>query len=347
MNTKTKKVSAQNKILIAPLHYILDYEAQGSEFSWATNFYKKISSERDGFSFVVGGSNIETPFIKNWKIFNVQKLDLSLMNVIRFHLLTECFCIYKLLFGRLKVLHHFLPYSMDRSLLLSFLIPTRTTKIAGPVQNNLSFKDLDIDIRNARTFSTKNSFSDSRRNINPKFILRLIAKFSNYCLSKSDIIICTSEDVKENLINRGIKSDKLTIIPPVFTGRNSTQPINQHNPNSIRFVTASILIKIKHIDLIIKSFIAANIEAKHSLTIIGDGPEKLFLQNLALELGAQNINFIGHVDNSQIITTLSTYDVLICASKSESFSALSIESLMANNALISTDVGGFRDIVSS
>ncbi|WP_449537825.1 glycosyltransferase [Ferdinandcohnia sp. Marseille-Q9671] len=81
------------------------------------------------------------------------------------------------------------------------------------------------------------------------------------------------------------------------------------------------------------------------LLLVGDGPIKSELEKTVDDLGIKDIvSFLGHQQN--IHSLLSIADVKILTSFSESFPLVILESARAKVPVISTDVGGVKDLIS-
>lgn len=81
------------------------------------------------------------------------------------------------------------------------------------------------------------------------------------------------------------------------------------------------------------------------LRIVGDGPQKETLINLSTELGINDyVIFEGFVPNTKINKYYQNADFFVSMSYSESFGQTLIESMSNMLPVISTKVGGFKDI---
>lgn len=77
------------------------------------------------------------------------------------------------------------------------------------------------------------------------------------------------------------------------------------------------------------------------LTILGDGPERVFNERLVEELGLnRDITFIGMVDNPY--PYMRAADLLVCPSRAEGLGLVLWEALICNTQVLATDSGGTR-----
>lgn len=84
----------------------------------------------------------------------------------------------------------------------------------------------------------------------------------------------------------------------------------------------------------------------HRLVIIGEGEEKLKLQQLAKELNVdESVRIIGFLENPY--PYIKAADLFICSSRSEGFSLVVAEALVLNKPIISTKVTGPIEILKN
>lgn len=82
------------------------------------------------------------------------------------------------------------------------------------------------------------------------------------------------------------------------------------------------------------------------LEIVGDGPERKSLEELASTLGiSDSVNFMGSCSN--VAQAINTFDIGVLPSHSESFSNAVLEYLASAVPVVATDVGGTREVVDS
>lgn len=124
----------------------------------------------------------------------------------------------------------------------------------------------------------------------------------------------------------------------------STNGIEPHTTNrdSLRVLYVGRLLKLKHVDTIIRAIAFLNSRRSNStvsLTIVGDGPEKSNLQKLAfaLKLSTSVVCFTPSVPISEVRTILRRHDVLAFASDaSDGWGAVVSEALSEGVPVIGT-----------
>jgi glycosyltransferase involved in cell wall biosynthesis len=110
-------------------------------------------------------------------------------------------------------------------------------------------------------------------------------------------------------------------------------------------MTTRRLVKKNGVKYLIKAFAKIQKEMDAELVIIGDGPEKSSLKQLAIKLGVEtNCSFFGIIPNIQIAPYLLAADVLIVPSLVEASSISVLEGMAMEKTIIATDIPGIREI---
>lgn len=107
-------------------------------------------------------------------------------------------------------------------------------------------------------------------------------------------------------------------------------------------IVADLRDNIKNISSVIQIFKQKNL-MNEVLHIIGDGPDKDFLESLCEN--EKNISLLGEMSNEKVIKEISNYHAVIINSRIETFSVVALESLAANRPLIYTKCGGPQEII--
>lgn len=120
-------------------------------------------------------------------------------------------------------------------------------------------------------------------------------------------------------------------------------------PNStLRMVTTSSLVPDKGIDVMLSALALYNQTNSHwALTIIGNGPEKVKLQQLTQRLQiSDHVHFTGSITKQEIKTIYSHTDLYLSASFCETFGVAILEALACGIPVISTICGGPEDFIT-
>ena len=108
------------------------------------------------------------------------------------------------------------------------------------------------------------------------------------------------------------------------------------------------LIKRKGIDVLLRA--TANLVAEFPdmrLTIVGKGPEKASLQNLAADLGVStSVSFIGEVDDDTLASLYHSATIVVLPSYSEVFGVVILEAFAANRSVVATSTVGAISVIT-
>ncbi len=107
-----------------------------------------------------------------------------------------------------------------------------------------------------------------------------------------------------------------------------------------KFVTTASLVADKAIDLVIKALPRLD-DQSTELYIVGDGPERGTLANLAASLGVSGrVHLLGMCNKQQIIDLYQKCDAFVLPSRLETFCVVNIEAMAMGLPVISTRCGG-------
>jgi len=82
------------------------------------------------------------------------------------------------------------------------------------------------------------------------------------------------------------------------------------------------------------------------LLIVGDGTQRMKLENLVKELGiSSNVTFTGKIDNENVPAYINKMDLVCLPSLSESFGVSAVEACACGRPIIATAVGGLKEII--
>ncbi|MEK6915655.1 MAG: glycosyltransferase family 4 protein [Nanoarchaeota archaeon] len=217
-----------------------------------------------------------------------------------------------------------------------FAIPT------GPVGVKLSKK---YGIKNILSIHGGDIY-DPTKKLSPhnNFILRWIVR---NVLNNSDYVVAQSSNTKENTIKYYSPKNRIDVIPlayePFSFNKVSRKSLNL-SKNKKYLIGIGRLVKRKGFDFAIKALsrLPKNIE----LLIIGDGPEKQNLKNLANKLSvAQRVRFLGQLSQEKKFQYLNNSDIFFLSSVHEGFGIVLQEAMQVGLPIISTNNGGQTDII--
>lgn len=170
-----------------------------------------------------------------------------------------------------------------------------------------------------------------------------------FSMEESNVLTAVSENLKEETYkNFDIDRPIEVIYNFVDVKRFNQKPIDAFKkmiaPNGERIIVhASNFRKVKRVGDVLKVFnlVAKQIPAK--LLMIGDGPERPYLEDLARECEfSADIKFLGKQE--QMESLLPIADLFILPSEYESFGLAALEAMAAEVPVISTNAGGLPEI---
>lgn len=161
----------------------------------------------------------------------------------------------------------------------------------------------------------------------------------------ADYIISVGGALKKAIEKYTDKS--IEVIPNIVDIDRFSIDISKRN-KEFTFISISHLKENKNIDLTIKALKEVLKEYNYvKLLVIGDGPEKENLMNLAKELKiSSNIEFIGAVNREDLNEYINRANAFVLPSEYETFGIAYIEALACGLPIITTKCGGPEDFFS-
>lgn len=155
-------------------------------------------------------------------------------------------------------------------------------------------------------------------------------------------VISTSRSAETNINSYGI--ERTTVIP---IARNLDDfHLKKITPHHIpRILAVGRLVEQKGFDILIKAL--ADITDDYVLHIVGDGPEKEWLKELAelLDL-SENIVWRGELNRQELIKEMQECSFFVLPSRHETFGNVVVEAAACGKPVIATRCGGPEDIVT-
>lgn len=176
----------------------------------------------------------------------------------------------------------------------------------------------------------------------PMWMARLLIFISHRIASG---VVAVSNGVKLDLIKLGALESRVRVIynpvipsPLVIDEREcaNQNPLNWKRETGIKLLAVGALVPSKCFDLLIAAVCTLNRDTAVSLTILGDGPLKGFLQMLVDQLGLSDVVFLaGNVEDP--IPWYRAADMTVVSSNLEGFGNVIVESLSVGTPVVSTN----------
>jgi N-acetyl-alpha-D-glucosaminyl L-malate synthase BshA len=169
-------------------------------------------------------------------------------------------------------------------------------------------------------------------------------------MNESDILTAVSDNLKtETYKNFDIEKDIEVIHNFVDVTRFNKKPIDAFKkliaPQGEKIIVhASNFRKIKRVEDVVKTFLLINEKIPARLLLLGDGPERSFIEAEARKSSAfDTIKFLGKQEQMEDILPIA--DLFLLTSEYESFGLAALEALAAEVPVISTNAGGLPEII--
>jgi N-acetyl-alpha-D-glucosaminyl L-malate synthase BshA len=171
-----------------------------------------------------------------------------------------------------------------------------------------------------------------------------------FSINQSDAITAVSNNLREETYNTFIIEKEIEVIHNfVDVERFNRKPIDAFQkviaPNGERIVVhASNFRKIKRVQDVVKIFqkIVKQIPAK--ILLVGDGPERPMVEELARELDiVADIKFLGKQQDMEEIFAVT--DLFLLPSEYESFGLAALEAMASRTAVVCSNAGGLPEII--
>lgn len=200
--------------------------------------------------------------------------------------------------------------------------------------------------------------SDYTLDFKGNFYKDIVYKNLNYLALKSiDYYIGVSNSFKDMLVDRGFSPERIYTVYNGVEVKEKNISVDKEEflkKYNLSIESDTILVGIlarlhpvKGLDVFIKGAKdILNSNKNVAFLIAGDGAEKEKLKKLTVELGIEDkVIFLGFI--TEKYNFLNTIDINTLTSYSESFPYVILEGALLNKPIVSSNVGGIKDLVSS
>lgn len=170
-----------------------------------------------------------------------------------------------------------------------------------------------------------------------------------FSMEESDILTAVSNNLKEETYKNFTIDKPIEVIYNfVDVARFHKKPVDAFKkliaPNGEKIlIHASNFRKVKRVDDVLKTFLLINEKIPSKLLLIGDGPERPYVESLTRDCTpCAEVKFLGKQE--QMEDLLSIADLFILPSEYESFGLAALEAMAAEVPVISTNAGGLPEI---
>lgn len=225
-------------------------------------------------------------------------------------------------------------------------------------------KDFDFDIIDAQTFWPDGvALMDLERKLGVPFSIKARGEDVDHwgaapetapmlveASRRATGLLAVSQGLRANMIKIGMPAERIRVHytgldRALFRPRDRAAAKKRLKVEGPLILSVGNLIPRKGHDVVLE---AAALLPKVTLWILGGGPEARRLQAKidAATLGAR-VRLLGHVPHAMLPALLAAADVTVLASKEEGLANVWVESLACGTPIVTTDVGGARELITN
>lgn len=162
------------------------------------------------------------------------------------------------------------------------------------------------------------------------------------CYPRANAVIAISDSVRESLLLLGVAPEKIHVIynpvdPEGIVPRAGRSPLLDQRV--VQLITVGRLVDFKEQKTLIRALRQIREQCDARLTLVGDGPLRNDLENLARELGvAPFVTITGWTSNP--FPLLAVGDIFVFSSRYEGFGNVILEAMACGVPIVSTDCPG-------
>ena len=184
---------------------------------------------------------------------------------------------------------------------------------------------------------------------------RKLMKIADYVMSNVDVKPCIAKIEEKNLLNKypQLQGKTCLVVNAIDDLDEEQKSISRKIKTEIQTPAYRMVCtgsingrKGQHIILEAMAELPRTLLQDMLLTIVGDGPEKIALENFVKEHELERqVIFTGAVANTEVYKELARSNIFILMSKNEGLPIALIEGLRSGLALISTKVSGIPELI--
>ncbi len=170
-----------------------------------------------------------------------------------------------------------------------------------------------------------------------------------FAINNSDAVTAVSKSLKKETITSFKLEKKIQVIPnfidsTLYKFENDKTLRRSFAKDSEKIIIhISNFRKVKRVQDVLKVFVKIRKEIPSKLLLIGDGPERLKMEQLCRNLDlCDNIRFIGKL--KAVERVLSVSDLFLLPSETESFGLVALEAMASKVPVVSSNSGGLPEV---
>ena len=167
-------------------------------------------------------------------------------------------------------------------------------------------------------------------------------------LARADMVQAISRSVRRSLLPLGVAPGKIEVCPtPIRTHLIDSSPRQADGAPGEKLLNVGYLYTQKGLDILLRA-VARLVEAGRnpSLTLVGDGPARPALEDLAGRLGIRSrVNFVGFVPQPSLSAFYRDCDVFVLPTRYEGLGRVLVEAALAGAPIVTTAIGPTAEAV--
>jgi L-malate glycosyltransferase len=169
-----------------------------------------------------------------------------------------------------------------------------------------------------------------------------------FSINKSDGVTAVSNDLRKDTLEHFDINVPIEVIPNfIDLSRFKKQPKDHFKlaicPDGEKLlVHTSNFRKVKRVEDVLKVFCEVRKVVPSKLLLIGDGPERKKMEDIARGICTEDIRFLGKLDAVEEV--LSVSDLFLLTSEKESFGLAALEAMACEVPVITTNAGGLPEL---
>lgn len=174
---------------------------------------------------------------------------------------------------------------------------------------------------------------------------RVFAWWNRYLFKGASGVTAVSSWLGDRLVQLGLTTG-YDVVPNVVPGLDRPLP-PPGRPGRFMMV-ADLVDRTKNVSGVIRALARARAHnADMELTVVGDGPDRKALEQLAITSGVErSVRFLGRLPNSEVLDLVADAFALVINSRVETFSVVTGEALAQGKPVIATRCGGPQAFVN-
>lgn len=167
-------------------------------------------------------------------------------------------------------------------------------------------------------------------------------------LNRADLVVVNSESLKKD-VKRITKTEVRVIYPTTTAEFENSVKVKNHKSGDLKLITVCRLVKRKGVEAVLRAIKGIN---DVHYTIVGDGPDRAYFEEIVAELDLQSkVSFLGVRNHAWLAEHYADFDAFAMPtikteSDREGFGIVYVEAQLAGLPVVTSDFPEVREAVS-